>query len=453
MTTGLIGYRHDFPLKMRFWKMARLYLVNGGIAILAVTAFFSFSVFAAARTETCEPFKGLVLWPDEAKDNPACSDAISLEFSYCLPCDVATGLDTSGETILDWRRIDALLSDIASRRHQAIIRFRYAYPGEKLNGVRGATAVPAFIKRRADYRETFAGNPGGDGPTYYPDWSCAALENFTLAFYRAFAERYDADPRLAFVQVGFGHWAEYHTSGTRTVPGRNFPTLDFQRRFFRLLDKAFKHTPWMVSIDAAARKSDYSPAVELAREGLRFGLFDDSFMCDGHDLSNGDGWNERDWQAFGTEHWKTAPCGGEISYYKRSDQRNFLSPAGIHGVTWENAATKYHITFMIANDSVKGRYATRERFLAAQRACGYRFAVNSAKNTDGGLAVEIQNTGVAPFYHDATVAVDGKRAAGSVRGLLPGQSRRFFVDGAKPDGSIEIVSDKFLGGMSIRLNR
>lgn len=58
------------------------------------------------------------------------------------------------------------------------------------------TAVPAFVKAAPGYQETFAANPGGDGPTYYPDWSCPALEEFTLAFYREFAARYDADLRL-----------------------------------------------------------------------------------------------------------------------------------------------------------------------------------------------------------------------------------------------------------------
>ena len=57
----------------------------------------------------------------------------------------------------------------------------------RLGGVKGATAVPSFLKSRSDYRETFAGNPGGDGPTWYPDWSCRALEDFTLEFYGALA--------------------------------------------------------------------------------------------------------------------------------------------------------------------------------------------------------------------------------------------------------------------------
>lgn len=43
------------------------------------------------------------------------------------------------------------------------------------------------------------------------------------------AARYNKDPRLAFVEVGFGHWGEYHTYGTTVQHGVNFPTLENRR--------------------------------------------------------------------------------------------------------------------------------------------------------------------------------------------------------------------------------
>ena len=79
-----------------------------------------------------EPLKGLVLWQDSAKSNPALSNAISLEFSYFLPCDAAVAQLPGGAVKYDWRKFDTLLADIASRGHQAIVRFRYAHPGEEL---------------------------------------------------------------------------------------------------------------------------------------------------------------------------------------------------------------------------------------------------------------------------------------------------------------------------------
>ena len=397
-----------------------------------------------AAPKGCAPAKGLVLWRDTARARPDLSSAVSLEFSYCLPCDVAVGTNAEGGVAYDWRPFDAILDDIASRRHQAVVRFRYAYPGERLGGVKGATAVPSFFKSRSDYRETFAGNPGGDGPTWYPDWSCRALEDFTLEFYGALAKRYDDDPRLAFLEVGFGHWAEYHTYGTPLRPGVNFPSVDFQRRFFRLLASELKSTPWMVSIDSAARGEQHSPAVELCASGVRFGLFDDSFMCAGHEVSSGDGDNELNWRAFGDGQWRHSPRGGEISYYRKSDQRDFLGPDGIHGVTWAQACAKYRMTFAIANDAPRGKFATRERFLEAQRECGYSLAARGVRERSGGLDVEIANEGVAPFYFDAAPAFGGIRAEGTLKGLQPGESRVFFVRGASGGAALEIASPKFL---------
>lgn len=392
-------------------------------------------LLTAASAYGAEPLKGIVLWPDMARERPDLSAEVSLEFSYCLPCDVA-----SEPGRYDWRKIEDLLTDIASRGHQAIIRFRYVYPGEKLGGVRGATAVPKFIKNRGDYRETFAKNPDGDGPTWYPDWSCKALEDFTLDFYEAFAKKYDSDPRLAYVQAGFGHWAEYHTSGTKTKPGVNFPSIDFQRRFFALMEREFRKTPWMVSIDSAGRDGDWSPAVDLARHGVVFGLFDDSLMSREHPK-----WNALNWSAFGEDHWKKAPRGGEISYYEKGDQRNFLSPKGVHGSTWAATAKKFHLAFVIANDAPEGKYATPERFAVAAHECGWRFVVKGWRVTQHGVEVMIGNEGVAPICHDVGIAIGGKRGEGTLKGLLPGETRVFVVkDCASPKDVLTLVSEKLL---------
>ena len=45
-----------------------------------------------------------------------------------------------------------------------------------------------------------------------------------------------------------------------------------------------------------------------------------------HDISQGDGDNEKNWNAIGENRWKTSPAGGEISYYEDKDQHEFLNP-------------------------------------------------------------------------------------------------------------------------------
>ena len=175
-----------------------------------------------------------------------------------------------------------------------------------------------------------------------------------------------------------------------------------------------------------------------------------------HDLSQGDGYNERCWRAFGADRWTRAPAGGEISYYEDSDQRRFLSPKGIHGVTFAAAAAKYHITFMIANDAPSGRDATPETFRAAAEACGCRFRI-VGDATDGTVRrVRIANDGVAPLYHDAFPAVGEAVSPTSLRGLLPGATRDFEIPlppGTPPDAPLRIVSPKLLPSATLPLFR
>ena len=68
--------------------------IVSGIALASLTA----AAFAANRSvalnksiESLEPMKGIVFWPDQAKEQKNLQSAISLEFSYCLPCAVVTG--------------------------------------------------------------------------------------------------------------------------------------------------------------------------------------------------------------------------------------------------------------------------------------------------------------------------------------------------------------------------
>ena len=402
--------------------------------------------------------KGIVLWVDQARDHPELRNAGSLEFAYLTPDSVVRGANADGTIRYDWSPLERLLDDIASRGDQAILRFRYEYPGEKSeNGVKGATGVPRHVKALPGYRETFSPNPGGDGPTWYADWSHPGLRDFTLRFYADFADRYDRDPRLAFLEVGFGHWSEYHISGTPVRLGQNFPSPEFQAQLMRLLDGKLKETPWCVSIDAAQKKYA-NLAHDPALSALGFGLFDDSFMHKEHDLAQGNGYNERCWRAFGTDRWRRAPCGGEISYYSSRDQHQFLDPKGLYGVTWEQAAAKYHMTFVIANDSVDGKFATPERLAEAAAHCGYAFRLVRAATEDNALVVEIANDGVAPVYHDVRPSLDGVMADASLRGLAPGETRTFRIaTPAPPDANaaarLRLLSSKLLPGAELPLAR
>ena len=426
------------------------------LAAMAVKAQGWQSVELKRQITHPQPMTGLVLWPEQAaKRNSTYGKSIQLEFSYCLPCKVVKGCAEDVTIEYDWSSFDKLLNEVSGRGHQLVVRFRYEYPSSTdVDGEKGTTAVPAYIKQRSDYNETYNADPSGDGPTYYADWSNTELERFTLQFYTDFCERYAHDPRIAFLEVGFGHWSEYHIYGTKVQLGVNFPSKTFQKKFFKHLKSVANGLPWLVSIDAS--DDTYSPFLaDNTLMALQFGLFDDSFMHKTHEIGTKDGYNEQCWNNIGKgTRWKKGVCGGEISYYTSSDQKNFLNPEGMYGHTWEEQAAKYHITFMIANDAPGSTYGTAKRFREASMNSGYRFAVKECKTDGSTTRLLVTNQGIAPLYRDAWFAIGEVRADKSLLGLLPGKELWVEISAApKTDGSdIHIVSDYILPKQEIEFN-
>ncbi|MFK7737493.1 MAG: DUF4832 domain-containing protein [Pirellulaceae bacterium] len=358
----------------------------------------------SAITQT-QPMTGIVLWTDNDKLGEY-SDAIALEYRYCGYNEV---VDTNGN--YDFGTIDRILDEIAGRNHQAVLRFNYCYVGKE-------TTVPDFIRQRADYSETVGISE--NKKTHFCDWSNASLQEFTLDFYTRLAKRYDGDPRIAFLQTGFGLWAEYHIYDGPREMGKTFPTKAYQAKFLQHLDTEFNDLPWSISIDAA--DYDYTPLEDNeALLSLGFGVFDDSFLCKPHPKENA-----VNWKILGPERWKRQPGGGEFSYYRAKDQKNALRPEGPNGVSFENAAKQFHISYMIGND--QPRFQAVERLRSASMATGYRFRVQGAKLQGSTLDLEVTNEGVAPIYRDAYFSVGNNRASQSLKGLLPGESLRCTID-------------------------
>ena len=408
-----------------------------------------FSLSACQPINHVQPMTGLVLWPSHGSINKY-KDVIALEYSYCLPCRVVTG--KVGDAIqYDWTYFEDILNDISSRNHQAVIRFRYEYPGSReVDGKPGTTAVPQYIKDLEDYKEV--GKVTDDGTTFYADWSNAELQWFTKQFYTDFAAKYGNDSRIAFLEVGFGHWSEYHIFGTVLNLGHNFPTKEYQNEFLCHVASVMP-IPWLISIDAADTR--YTSIVKTPEVmALNFGNFDDSFMHEGHEIGSSDGYNEKSWNAIGQgTRWQRGPSGGEISYYERKDQREFLNPEGLYDVTWEQAAAKYHITFMISNDAPGSTYGTTDRFKQASLASGYRFAVLGCRVGKGKTQLLVTNEGIAPVYRDAYFAIGDTRCSQSLKGLLPGKKviMEIPVEIDKAE-NLHIISDYILPTQTIQFN-
>ena len=374
-----------------------------------------FAAVEVNRTITSvQPMTGLVLWSGHDQMDKYTS-VITLEFAYCLPCKVVTG-KKDGKIQYNWSYLENILNDIASRNHQGVIRFRYENPGNKEVGETGATAVPQYIKDLSDYNET-SNNAEGQ-KTYYADWTNDELKWFTKQFITDFNARYKDDPRIAVIQLGFGHWSEGHIYGTKLELGVNFPSKAYQKEYFIHVANTLE-IPWGMSIDGG--DSYYSPVAEDEELlALNFGVFDDSFMHEGHELASGSGWNEMCWDGVGKEYrWIKGICGGEISYYTSNDQKNFLNPNGMYGWTWENASAKYHISYMLANNAPGSKHATVDRFREAGIASGYKFRVSDCRTNGTETRLVVSNQGIAPIYRDAYFAIGQHRSTMSLKGLLP----------------------------------
>ena len=380
-----------------------------------------------------QPMTGIVFWQDQYQNK--IKEVTSLEFSYMLFNDVV-----NEEDVYDWSIVDDKLDDIASRGHQAIFRFRYVYVGEE-------TSVPDYIKNLPDYNETEGISEGET--TWFPDWTNQELKDFTLEFFTKFAQHYDNDPRLAFLEVGFGLWAEYHIYDGPFELGVTFPSIDFQESFFRHLDTTFIQTPFMISIDAASIESNppYTPfyyTPDLLN--IPFGLFDDSFMHE--EFGEPGEYNTESWNFFDRNRYKIAPAGGEFSYYSQYDQRHVLDyPDGPYGKPFEYFANDFHITFIIGND--QALYQTADRIGQAGRASGYLFKIVSFLSKTDSSLVTVKNVGVAPFYYDAYVTVNGIRSNVSLKLLAPGDSVLCPVAAGGDEPVLTIESDRLVEGQEI----
>lgn len=414
--------------------------------VLNLIVCFSFVLFSCGKGETQEiedseitepvlngggvseftnvqPMTGIVVWDTNSNADPT---AHSLEFSYMLYDDIV-----SEKGVYDWTIIENKLNEIASRNHQAILRFRFSY-------VSYTTSVPKYIKDLPDYEETKGLSE--DKETWFPDWRHQELKDFTLEFFEKFAEKYDNDNRLAFLQVGFGLWAEYHIYDGPFILGRTFPSKEFQTTFLNKLASEFKNLHWSISIDA--EDAGVTPfRTDATLLGLSFGLFDDSFMSKNHGS-----YNEPRFNFFGVNKYEKSPIGGEFNYYTDFDQQNVLAPDGPYGESYESFANRFHVSYMIGNDQY--RYQSKERIKEASINTGYKFEVTKFEKTQGKTLITVKNIGTAPIYYDAYLSINDIRSITSLKTLMPNQENVFTID-YDGDENLIIYSDKLLSGQTI----
>jgi len=418
-------------------KYLKLFVIILPFWISSLTLGQSFSNLALhSNVDHVQPMNGIVFWTDNLTALNALGNKCQLEFSYMIFSDIV-----SDPGVYNWSAVDNLLAQTASHGRQAIIRFRYTYPGVT------SVSVPAYIRNSSGYEEQILDVEGK--PTYIPDWSSQELQDFTLEFFSEFANRYDNDPRLAYLQVGFGSYSEYHLYDGPRVLGQTFPSKSYQTTFLQHLDSVFNTTSWSISIDAS--QDAYSPIDEnTLLKNLDYGLFDDSFLHQNHSESSSE-YNRSSWEFFGADRTKTKVAGGEFNYHSTYDQEHVLDlPNGPWGVSFEELATLYKISYIIGNDQF--RYQSTERIEDAGLNIGYNFKVNQFRTNGMVTEVEITNTGIAPIYYDAFPTILGIRSSESLKGLSSGESKTFIIDTVASDEQLNIESDRLVAGQEIQFN-
>ena len=235
-------------------------------------------------------------------------------------------------------------------------------------------------------------------------------------FMRAFADRYDGDPNVAFVDVGsFGMYGEGHTGGTSKLSKEE--TDRITRLHIKLHKRLLPKTLLVISDDVAGSggQEAEAPLMRFARE-QGVGYRDDSIFCMGPNTNNfarEGSWAHSHWaRNFAPEtpvvieagHWTMCSAAGRwlperIVKCIEDHQASYFS---IHG--FPHAYYEAH----------------REIMDAAQRRLGYRFQLREAKLPDEVLAdepVTIESTwvnaGVAILHPGARLTwslVDAKGA-------------------------------------------
>lgn len=415
----------------------RIYLLLAGIIL---------SVISASRCGVCgdleyaeapsdNPLRGLVPYVSASGKDQF---PHSMEFCYFPLKDLMKGPDE-----FDWEPIEKTLDEVGGRGNQLIFRVYCEYPGRE-------PALPAFLTDGGVRIIRWTNSQDGR-ISHTPEYENRLLRDALAAFIKALGDRYDGDPRVAFVTAGLlGSWGEWH----------NYPREDLwaskqvQREVMESYESAFTRTMVLLRYPAGTNKARYA-----GNDERPFGYHDDSFCWATIDTGmDGDSWYfEPSLAAAGaSEKWMSFPIGGEIrpELWKQSftDSRHPRDQGFVTCV--ESLHASWLMDSGLFNAGVPLDDQRRKTALKETARLGYEYYVSSAQWSDGVIRLTVENRGVAPFYYDwpVEIEVDGNvRATNwSLRGLLPGDQRTWSTQLAS-DSTLKIrVPNPMKGGKPLR---
>jgi hypothetical protein len=380
---------------------------------------------APAPTPVDNPLKGLVPY---AQPEPG-RFPHSLEFSYLALSDLMTGPEA-----FNWQPLEELLDDVASRGNQTIFRVFLEYPAKK-------EGIPEFLVKQGlkvhVYQNTNTA-PLPPAEIRTPDYSDPNLRAALKSFIAALGDRYDGDPRIAYITAGLlGTWGEWHTYPRNDL----WASTQVQAEVLSAYEAAFQQTPVLLRYPAGPDNDDYASNAERA-----FGYHDDSFAW----ATLETGREQDDWFYMvvlrnsgqsAVDKWKSHPIGGEI---RPEIWGQIFDPKPKHKQAQDFAqcVEQTHATWLMDTGMFreKAKPERYERAVAQVRRLGYDIHVRSVDITARGdelsIEAEVINQGVAPFYRDWSIefgfldgegnVVESREVDWSLTNLLPGDAPRIW---------------------------
>ena len=239
--------------------------------------------------------------------------------------------------------------------------------------------------------------------SFSPNYDDPNVQQMFLHFVAALGNRYDGDPRIGYITAGlYGFWGEEHTYpyngaiSSQNPTGINWmPSDAFRAQLVEAWDDAFDETFIQNRYPTEATKA----------HGM--GYHDDSF---GYATLEGVSWHfipklKKQGEA---DAWQHAPIGGEL--YPPAQMCLFSQPVNCPNMDPEGdykaleSIQGAHATWLINQKAFTVGYTGSDltRAQQASAAMGYTLQATRTSATYHGakatVAVDIKNTGSAPFY-------------------------------------------------------
>lgn len=423
-------------------------LLSGFTAPVSAKADEGLKSHAVTAGESADeaPLRGFVQYESSNDNFPH-----SMEY-FDIPVNaVQTGMDT-----YDWSALESKLNKISGRGNQAIFRFYYDNPEGPDENVE--TGIPAFLNPvNADDAQAVAKfkseHPGEhmlevyhyDGTTttkwdnhgISPNYHDEVFQQSMINFIKAFGKKYDNDPRIAFISVGFlGFYGEWHlwpyeekddTSSRWHLP------VELKQKVLDTYMDSFTHTKLLLR----------EPKEDLDFSKIRIGFNDDMFTED--TLGPSSSHFVPKLKTFGLEDvWKTECIGGEVvpGWQETLFEKNPVKYSD-KAYLWDDCVNESHATWMLCSKMQKYTGSELETAKKCAKMMGYDLRVTEALYNDTSVGadmtfgINMTNIGVAPFYYghetwpvDIAFIQNGKviktcRTSWDINKVLPGEKVSF----------------------------